>query len=59
MHTNEHKRGLDAGVEAIVGAAYEVSNGLGAEFLEKVYERALIRELTLRLLRERAYSLMH
>jgi GxxExxY protein len=35
-------------IEAVVGAAYEVSNVLGAGFLEKVYERALLRELTLR-----------
>ena len=33
-------------VEAIVGAAFEVSNSLGAGFHEKIYERALIRELT-------------
>lgn len=31
-----------------VGAAYEVANTLGCGFLEKVYERALMRELTLR-----------
>lgn len=35
-------------VEAVVGAAYEVSNLLGAGFLEKVYERALVRELASR-----------
>ena len=35
-------------VEAVIGAAYEVSNILGAGFLEKVYERALARELILR-----------
>ena len=38
----------DAVVEAVIGAAFEVSNVLGAGFLEKVYERALIRELSLR-----------
>lgn len=32
----------------IIGAAFEVSNTLGAGFLEKLYERALTRELTLR-----------
>ncbi len=32
----------------MIGAAYEVSNALGAGFLEKVYERALARELALR-----------
>ena len=34
--------------EDAVGAAYEVANALGAGFLEKVYERALMRELLLR-----------
>jgi GxxExxY protein len=32
----------------VVGAILEVSNTLGAGFLEKVYERALLRELHLR-----------
>jgi GxxExxY protein len=51
MNTNEHeseKERLDSVAEAVIGAAYEVSNVLGAGFLEKVYERALIRELALR-----------
>jgi GxxExxY protein len=51
MNRNEHeseKECLDAVVEKAIGAAYEVSNTLGAGFLEKVYERALIRELALR-----------
>lgn len=34
--------------ESVIGAAYEVSNTLGAGFLEKVYERALVTELALR-----------
>ncbi len=53
MNTNEHESAdsLDALVEAVIGAAYEVSNVLGAGFLEKVYERALTRELGLRGLR--------
>ncbi|MBN9661227.1 MAG: GxxExxY protein [Acidobacteria bacterium] len=34
--------------EAVIGAAFEVANVLGAGFLEKVYERALMRELGLR-----------
>lgn len=38
-------------VERVIGAVYEVSNVLGAGFLEKVYERALVRELVLRDLR--------
>ena len=32
----------------VLGAAFEVSNILGAGFLEKVYERALLKELGLR-----------
>jgi GxxExxY protein len=35
-------------IREIVGAAFEVSNTLGCGFLEKVYERALRRELGLR-----------
>ena len=34
--------------EAVLGAAFEVSNTLGAGFLEKLYERALLSELALR-----------
>jgi GxxExxY protein len=48
MNTNEHEYGMDDLVKAVVGAAYEVSNALGCGFLEKVYERALVRELELR-----------
>jgi GxxExxY protein len=52
MNTNAHELdSLDVIVEAVVGAAYEVSNVLGAGFLEKVYERALSRELMSRGLR--------
>jgi GxxExxY protein len=32
-------------IHNVVGAVYEVSNTLGVGFLEKVYERALVREL--------------
>ena len=32
----------------VLGAAFEVSRILGAGFLEKVYERALLRELMMR-----------
>jgi GxxExxY protein len=38
----------DSLIEAAVGAAYEVSNVLGAGFLEKVYQRGLLQELALR-----------
>jgi len=44
MNANEH----ESLVKIIVGAAYEVSNVLGAGFLEKVYERALYQELMAR-----------
>jgi GxxExxY protein len=37
--------GLNALSEQIIGAAYKVSNALGAGFLEKVYENALAHEL--------------
>jgi len=32
-------------IHKVIGAVYEVSNVLGAGFLEKVYERALLKEL--------------
>jgi GxxExxY protein len=39
---------LSSLTESVIGAAYEVSNTLGPGFLEKLYERALRSELTLR-----------
>ncbi len=52
MHTNGHEcedlRALDGLAESVIGCAYEVQNVFGCGFLEKVYERALIRELRLR-----------
>jgi GxxExxY protein len=42
---NAERRRLNALAEAVIGAAYEVSNTLGVGFLEKVYERALVSEL--------------
>ena len=39
---------LNALTEVVIGAAYEVSNTLGAGFLERLYQRALVSELTLR-----------
>jgi GxxExxY protein len=38
----------DSLTERVLGAIFEVSNTLGAGFLEKVYERSLLRELALR-----------
>lgn len=42
---NGDKRRLDEMTERIIGCSFEVSNGLGAGFLEKVYENALCHEL--------------
>ena len=44
----EGKQSMDSLTEEVLGAVFEVSNTLGAGFLEKVYERALLRELSLR-----------
>jgi GxxExxY protein len=47
MDTDAH--GLESELtETIIGSAFEIANVLGAGFLEKVYEWALIRELALR-----------
>ncbi len=46
MNADEEK--LNKLTEAVLGAVFEVSNALGAGFLEKVYERALVKELGLR-----------
>ena len=47
MNTDEHGY-LESLTERVLGAVFEVSNTLGVGFLEKVYERALLRELGLR-----------
>jgi GxxExxY protein len=47
MDTDTHGSEPDL-TEAVIGSAFEVANVLGAGFLEKVYERALLRELALR-----------
>lgn len=47
MITDTHGLEQDS-TEAVIGSVFEVANVLGAGFLEKVYERALIRELGLR-----------
>ena len=46
--TDQEREGLNRLSEAVIGAAMEVQNTLGAGFLEKVYERALAHELRLR-----------
>lgn len=46
---NADERGcFDDLTQQVLGAVFEVSNTLGAGFLEKVYERALLKELGLR-----------
>ena len=45
---------LNALSEKVLAAVFEVSNTLGAGFLEKVYQRALLRELGLRGIRATA-----
>ena len=46
MDTDAH--GLETNLtEAVMGPAFEVSKALGTGFLEKVYERTMLRELTL------------
>jgi GxxExxY protein len=44
----DERRFLDSLTERVLGAVFEVANTLGAGFLEKVYERALLKELKLR-----------
>ena len=50
MDPAERER-FNALIEEVIGAVYEVARTLGAGFLEKVYERALVKELRLRGLR--------
>ena len=47
MNADEHGC-LNSLTEKVLAAVFEVSNTLGAGFLEKVYERALLRELSIR-----------
>jgi GxxExxY protein len=54
MNTDEHR--FDSLTELVLGAVFEVSNTLGAGFLEKVYERAVLRELGLRDIRATAQA---
>ena len=39
---------MDLLTARVLSAVFEVSNTLGSGFLEKVYERALLKELTMR-----------
>jgi len=51
---NADRDKLDSLTERVLGAVFEVTNTLGAGFLEKVYQRALLRELALRGIRATA-----
>ena len=44
--SNDIRQDLNLITERIIGAAFEVSKVLGAGFLEKVYENALMHELS-------------
>ena len=55
----DERRYLDSLTERVIGAVFEVSNTLGAGFLEKVYERALLRELELRGIRAVGQAPLH
>src|SRR6266446_8146975 len=46
MNTDEHKSETDRVTERIIGCAFTVGNRLGCGFLEKVYENALVIELS-------------
>jgi GxxExxY protein len=52
----DERGSLDSLTDQVLGAVFEVSNSLGAGFLEKIYERALLRELGLRGLRATAQA---
>jgi GxxExxY protein len=53
---NADERGFDSLTEQVLSAVFEVSNTLGAGFLEKVYERALLIELGIRGVRASAQT---
>lgn len=54
---NSDQRGFfDSLTERVLGVVFEVSNTLGVGFLDKVYERALLRELGLRGIRATAQA---
>ena len=46
MDADERRKQLNEVTEAIIGCCYKVANTLGTGFLEKVYENALVHELT-------------
>ncbi len=54
MNTDERRTKLNSLSDKVLAAVFEVSNTLGAGFLEKVYRRALLKELSLRGIRATA-----
>jgi GxxExxY protein len=52
----DERRYFDSLTEQVLSAVFEVSNTLGAGFLEKVYERALLLELGIRGIRAAAQA---
>jgi GxxExxY protein len=54
MNADPRRDCPDTLTEKVIGTILEVSNVLGAGFLEKVYRRALLKELTLRGIRATA-----
>ena len=46
MNADGHKSEIDRVTEKIIGCAFTVGNRLGCGFLEKVYENALVIELS-------------
>jgi GxxExxY protein len=55
MNSDEHGC-LNSLTEKVLAAVFEVSNTLGAGFLEKVYERVLLKELGTRGIRAKAQA---
>ena len=45
MSGSPDRRALNEITEKVIGCAFDVSNGLGSGFLEKVYENALAHEI--------------
>lgn len=56
MNTDERRFCPDSLSERVIAAIFEVSNNLGVGFLEKVYERALVHELSIRGIRATAQA---
>ncbi len=62
MNADKRRLELDGITRKVIGCAYDVANGLGAGFLEKVYENALVHELRkagLRAEQQRSIQIMY